>query len=78
MAWLNNLLSKFEKILKEANIPDDKLYLSAYWLFERIKLFALFTKHRGFNEEDEWRIVYMPERDTEKKLEPMFHYSIGC
>jgi hypothetical protein len=75
--WLKNLLVKFEKILSNSIIPDDKIYLAAYCLFERIKLFALFTKHRGFKEEDEWRIVYIPERDTEEQLKPMFQYFIG-
>ncbi len=75
--WLNNLLLTFAKILAVSDIPDDKLYLAAHSLFERIKLFALFSKHHGFKEEQEWRVVYMPERDAAKKLEPMFHYSIG-
>jgi Protein of unknown function (DUF2971) len=77
VAWLNKLLSKFEAILSTSNIPDEKLPAAAYWLFERIKLFALFTKHHGFKEEAEWRVVYMPDRDVEKKLAPMFHYSLG-
>ncbi len=77
MKWLNELLSTFANILRETDIPTEKLYLAAYSLFERIKLFALFTKHHGFKEEVEWRVVYLPERDIEKKLEPMFQYSIG-
>ena len=77
MDWLKKLLSTFAKIISTSNIPLEKLHLAAYSLFERIKLFALFTKHRGFKEEAEWRVVYMPERDTEKKLQSMFHYSIG-
>jgi len=75
--WLRKMMSNFEVLLARANIPDEKLHVAAYALFERIKLFALFTKHRGFIEEDEWRIVYFPDRDQGKKLEPMFHYSIG-
>ena len=77
LAWLNNLLSVFGGILRVGNIPTEKLRLAAYALFERIKLFALFTKHQGFKEEREWRVVYMPERDAAKRMEPMFHYSIG-
>ena len=46
-------------------------------MFERIKAFALFSKHHGFKEEAEWRVVYMPERDTQNVLAPMFNYSIG-
>jgi hypothetical protein len=76
-AWLEGLLSAFCKILAASAIPDNKLFIPANTLFERIKLFALFTKHRGFKEEDEWRVVYMPDRDAEKRLESMFHYSIS-
>ncbi len=77
MNWLRECLKKFTVILNASNIPDDKLYIAAYLLFERIKLFALFSKHHGFKEENEWRVVYMPDRDTEQKLKPMFHYAIG-
>jgi hypothetical protein len=75
--WLRNTLSTFEVLLAAANIPDEKLHVAAHALFERIKIFALFTKHRGFIEEDEWRIVYLPDRDQEKRLQSMFHYFIG-
>ena len=75
--WLRNTLSTFEVLLAAANIPDEKLHVAAHALFERIKIFALFTKHRGFVEEDEWRMVYLPDRDHDKKLQSMFHYFIG-
>lgn len=75
--WLQELLSKFVGILSAAEIPNEKLHFAAYSLFERIKQFALFTKHHGFKEEKEWRVVYMPDRDHDEKLEPMFHYAIG-
>jgi Protein of unknown function (DUF2971) len=75
--WLNNILQRFLGILKSNPVPDNKLGLAAFMLFERIKLFALFSKHRGFREEREWRIVYAPDRDREQRLAPMFHYSIG-
>ena len=58
-------------------MPDDKLHLAVWALFERIKLFALFTKHRGFAEEEEWRMVYMRDRDREKLFDRMFGYVIG-
>lgn len=77
IAWLERMLSKFAPILRDTEIPDDKLYLAAHALFERIKVFALFSKHRGFAEEREWRIVYVRDRDQDNKLAPMFHYWIG-
>lgn len=77
LGWLQNTMASFEALLASANIPDEKLYLAAHALFERIKIFALFSKHRGFIEEQEWRVVYLPDRDKEQKLHSMFHYWIG-
>lgn len=77
LAWLQSTMASFETLLASSNIPDEKLYLAAHALFERIKIFALFSKHRGFVEEQEWRVVYLPDRDREKKLHSMFHYWIG-
>ena len=75
--WLNTLISLFVSIIKGGDIPDDKLYLAAFELFERIKLFSLYTKHHGFIEEKEWRLVYLTDRDTSGKLKSMFDYDIG-
>jgi Protein of unknown function (DUF2971) len=77
IAWLEGTLTKCARILRDTEIPDDKLYLAAHALFERIKVFALFSKHRGFAEEREWRIVYVRDWDQDNKLAPMFHYWIG-
>lgn len=76
-AWFNETAARFAPILSKAALPDDKIYLAAHALFERIKLFALFTKHHGFREEREWRLVYRSERDTEKRLTSMFYYLNG-
>jgi hypothetical protein len=77
ISWLNDLMLKFAGILSNAYIPNDKLWLPAFYLFERIKLFSLFTKHNGFKEEREWRIAYMKERDIRSVIEPMIDYFIG-
>jgi len=74
---LTSLLALFSDILGTARISDEKLYVAAYLLFERVKLFALYSKHRGFQEEEEWRIVADPQRDTAKRLASMLHYAIG-
>lgn len=75
--WLKSTISKFAQILQQQNISDDKLHLAAWALFDRIKIFSLYTKHHGFKEENEWRITYLVERDLNKKLTPMFHYWVG-
>lgn len=44
-------------------IPDEYLHAIADALFKRICLFAIFSKHIGFLEEAEWRLVYFKDRD---------------
>lgn len=56
---------------------DQDLYEIAFYFFERLKLFSLFSKHAGFREEKEWRVVYFKDRDPEGKIEPLISYSIG-
>ncbi len=64
-------------VLKEHAIPADKLYHVAHHMFTLMKLYALVSKHHGFKEEREWRIIYLPDLDTSKLLTGQFSYIIG-
>lgn len=74
---LKSYLSTIATVLANNNIPDNLLYIAAHAYFERLKLFSLFVKHHGFNEEREWRAVYMPDRDERGTLKKMIGYSIS-
>jgi hypothetical protein len=76
-AWMDNKLQQFALALQRLGGTVDDMKVAAAALFERIKLFALFTKHRGFHEEREWRIVYLRELDREGLLTQQLHYAIG-
>ena len=65
------------QVISENEIPDEELWLASYYLFERFKLFALLSKHLGFREEDEWRLIYLSERDKNQLLYSMIGYVIG-
>jgi len=76
-AWMEQKLQHFARALQLQGGPVERMKEAAAGLFERIKLFALFTKHRGFHEEREWRIVYLREQDTEGMFTQQLHYAIG-
>jgi DUF2971 family protein len=76
-SMLDATAKAFAMILDQTSIPDDKVYLVAHVVCEFIKRFALFTKHIGFQEEREWRAVYMIEKDSDKQLQRMLHYHNG-
>ena len=63
--------------IAENEVSDEDLFKLAYALFRRICLFAVFTKHSGFLEEDEWRLVYFKESDTDDRLHQYFGYFNG-
>jgi hypothetical protein len=50
-------------VLETNTIPDDRLDLVAKQMFDLMKLYALTSKHVGFEEEHEWRVIYLPDRD---------------
>lgn len=75
--FLENLILKLASILENTPIPDKSLAFVAFMLFERIKQFSLFTKHYGFHEEDEWRVVYTKGYYENHKIDTMFSYWVG-
>jgi hypothetical protein len=75
--WLVGKVNELAEFLKSNLVPDDYLHIVAEHLFHRITLFAVFAKHRGFEEEREWRLVYLQDRDPDNKLKKMFGYHNG-
>lgn len=77
MEWFERTAAVTAEIISKNDFPDKNVYQIAWTLFDRLKLFALFTKHSGFKEEGEWRIVYMSDKDQKNKLTSMLHYYNG-
>ena len=77
LQWLERKVADWCAIVAQAEIPQPMLYIPAYWLFNVILGFALSTKHIGFLEEHEWRLIYMPDRDKEQVLADKFDYIVG-
>jgi hypothetical protein len=76
---LEQQLSKWAEATARASLPDDKLFLAAHAALTLIKNFALITKHIGFSEEAEWRVLLprpRPERFV-KKLNVLSHRRPG-
>jgi hypothetical protein len=75
-AHITTQIDSLAQVIRLHNPPDDQVYLASGWFMERLKLFSLFTKHDGFNEEKEWRLAYMGDRDTEEHFHDMLGYLI--
>jgi hypothetical protein len=75
--WLEQKIEEACNVAGSEAIADDDLYLVAYWIFTIIKLYALKFKHKGFDEEKEWRLIYMPDRDERGMLKDRLGYVLG-
>jgi hypothetical protein len=76
-AALRKELSNWASITSSLNLPDDHLFLAALAAFGLMKSMALVTKHTGFREESEWRVVYVPERDPLGYFKSCLGYFVG-
>ncbi|MEP2030673.1 MAG: DUF2971 domain-containing protein [Paracoccaceae bacterium] len=70
-------ISEVATFMLQNDMPDEFVSRCAHVLFQRICLFAIFSKHHGFLEEEEWRLVYLKDRDKERKIEPYLSYFNG-
>jgi hypothetical protein len=77
LAIMEKAVEDLAEYLEKNELPEDRLYLAAGAAFEAIKFHALSTKHHGFAEEREWRVVYARERDEQNKLVSMLSYVNG-
>jgi len=74
--WIDNSINNLAKIIQKVDqSPVNLEKIAKLWL-ERLKIYSLCTKHIGFIEESEWRIIYMPERDIENALSKSCSYHI--
>jgi hypothetical protein len=76
LEWIDRKLHQLAKVMATTELTEENLSLAAHEFVEWLKVFALFTKHDGFSEEQEWRIVYMNERDSQGLMRSMFGYAI--
>jgi hypothetical protein len=77
IAWFNDKLDRLCVHLSGVLIPDDRLYYVSNFLFELVRLFGLKFKHTGFREEDEWRFLYMRDRDRKDLLSSRISYKVS-
>jgi hypothetical protein len=75
--WIQTLLGRCAHIIANNAIPNDKLAVCSFFIFQRLKQFAIFTKHDGYREENEWRIVYMRDIADSARLNHMIGYWNG-
>lgn len=75
--WIKTRIHKLAKLLETLEKTDAVLNSLAWNWVERLKVFSLYTKHKGFQEENEWRFVYLSDRDSDASYPSMFGYNIS-
>lgn len=73
-SWISEKADQFATLIDSITISDDEIYVASHALYDRIKIFSLFSKHEGFSEEKEWRVVYLTGRGSDDDLPIEKHY----
>jgi hypothetical protein len=76
LGWIGIKLDQLASLLKKTRPRDEDLWYAAWHYFFRLKHFSIFTKHKGFAEENEWRLVYSPDHDETEEFTEMLGYCI--
>ena len=77
MSWIGEKLDAVACFIASSGKTDGELRYAALEMFERLCIAALFSKHRGFDEEREWRVVYLKRRDLQRRFQGMYGYAVG-
>lgn len=75
--WIEDKITSLALAISKHEKTRENLHAASYGWLERLKLFSLFTKHSGFSEEGEWRVVYLSDRDKEQRFTKMLGYTIS-
>ena len=73
-AKISEKVDEVSSFLTDNPIPDEYIASFAIELFVRLCLFAIFSKHLGFKEENEWRLVYFKDRDQPESKNALRKY----
>lgn len=76
LKWITDKIVSLAQTIAKYEKTRENLHTAAYAWLERLKLFSLFTKHSGFSEEGEWRVVYLRDRDKDQRFTSMLGYAI--
>jgi hypothetical protein len=74
---IRQTLKAWAATTKAGKLPDDRLYLASHAALSLLTSLALTTKHKGFEEEAEWRVVYLAERDSTNFFKSCRSYFVG-
>jgi hypothetical protein len=77
LKWIDDTAARFAEIVANSGFLNEEIWICTFYLFVRLKMFSLFSKHIGFEEEREVRLAYLPERDTENRFKGYFSTFIG-
>ena len=77
IATLDRLMREWVEVVKDADIPDNLLYIPARTALNLFTFYALTSKHSGFKEENEWRVIHLADLDPTRRLSDRFQYALG-
>jgi hypothetical protein len=73
---IQRILELWANLVVEHRPEDQDLHDAVFFLFRVFVASALSTKHHGFSEEIEWRVIYSPSEEDNELVKDMFSYKV--
>jgi hypothetical protein len=75
--WLKDTFRRCFSGLRQHGVTDADLHVVGYQMFYLMMIYSILSKHPGFREEQEWRVIYLPFRDQKGLFKEQLHYVMG-
>ncbi len=63
-SWMEMTLRRCLDVFRHVPVSKEALRVTGFHMFQLMLIYSLMSKDPGFEEEQEWRVIYLPFRDT--------------
>jgi len=76
LEWIDRIIDRWSEHVRANTLDQEQLSLAVFYVFRIFTVLALTTKHKGFREEAEWRVIYFPSEEDNELMKDFFTYKI--
>lgn len=73
-AWVKNSFINCLSKINQLSVSKRVLEVIGFHMFQLAMIYSISSKHPGFEEEQEWRVIYLPDRDLNKLMDAQRTY----
>ncbi len=76
LEWIHRIVKQWSEYISSHTLDETELSHAVYFVFRIFTILALTTKHKGFREEAEWRVIYSPSEEDNELMKSYFTHTV--